>query len=127
MNGFNRSLRSHSTKEIKVEASKSTTIKDLKVEILQETRIVPILQKLYYKGQELGSDETLGGIGYLKNDEIRLVEIEETGEMGEDVRPNGGEGFGGTALLSRIACPDCTLENDVAALCCEACGRPFCV
>ncbi|KAK8864691.1 hypothetical protein IAR55_001943 [Kwoniella newhampshirensis] len=125
MNGFNRALRSHSTKEIKVEVSKSTTIRDLKVEILQETRIVPILQKLFYKDRELESDETLGGIGYLKDDEIKLVEIEEVEDADDDVNGPTGEGFRGTALLSRIACPDCTLENDGAALCCEACGRPF--
>ncbi|WVQ80125.1 hypothetical protein IAT38_002226 [Cryptococcus sp. DSM 104549] len=119
-----RSLRSR-YKQIQVEAAKSTSVRDLKVEILEQTGITPILQKIFYKERELESDETIGGLGFLKGDELVMVEIEEEGEPDEEGKPNGGEGFGGTALLARIACPDCTFENDGSATCCEMCGRPF--
>lgn len=63
------------------------------------------------------------------------MEVKEEGNLDDDDDDivNGGnrgkgrngknEGFGGTALLARIACPDCTYENDRAAECCEMCMR----
>lgn len=78
---------------------------------------------------------TIGKLGYLKGEELILVEVKEEGNLDDDDDDivNGGnrgkgrngknEGFGGTALLARIACPDCTYENDGAAECCEMCMR----
>lgn len=77
---------------------------------------------------------TIGKLGYLKGEELILVEVKEEGNLDDDNDivdgGNGGkgkngknEGFGGTALLARIACPDCTYENDGAAECCEMCMR----
>lgn len=145
-----RALRSR-LKTLYIQATKQSTIKDLKVSILSQTGITPLLQKIYYKprtqsqGQEqysgeekedeteLDSDLRISEFGYLKGEELILVEVKESGDLDDDVVVNGGsggmrgngrnEGFGGTALLARIACPDCTYENDGAAECCEMCMR----
>lgn len=134
-----------------IQAARQSTIKDLKVSILSQTGITPLLQKIYYKprtrsqgqGQYLGEekeDETeldndlrISEFGYLKGEELILVEVKEEEDLDDDDVVNGGsggkagngrnEGFGGTALLARIACPDCTYENDGAAECCEMCMR----
>ncbi|WVF71134.1 hypothetical protein IAT40_005931 [Kwoniella sp. CBS 6097] len=162
MNGFNRftnanananatsrtsarSTRSSGTyMEFKVDnISKSTSIRDLKVEIMRRKKLSPISQRLIHNGRELDkSDETMESIGYLAGDEIRLEEIEEGDEddiMDMDIRMDGDigdfggakkvngrvEGFGGTALLSRIACPQCTYENAGYAKSCEMCYAEF--
>ncbi|WVQ99731.1 hypothetical protein IAU59_006873 [Kwoniella sp. CBS 9459] len=153
MNGFNRlmtptsrttgrSTRAAGTfMEFKTDGiTKSTSIKELKVQIMRQKRLSPISQRLIYDGRELDrSDETMESIGYLAGDEIRLEEIEEGDEdeiMDGDLndvmvggtkrKANGGmEGFGGTALLSRIACPACTFENDGHARECAMCGAGF--
>lgn len=119
--------------------------------ILSQTGITPLLQKIYYKprtqsqgqgqylgeekedGTELDNDLRISEFGYLKGEELILVEVKEEGDLDDDDVVNGGsggkagngrnEGFGGTALLARIACPDCTYENDGAAECCEMCMR----
>ncbi|OXG77311.1 ubiquitin carboxyl-terminal hydrolase 48 [Cryptococcus neoformans var. grubii Br795] len=148
-----RALRSR-LKTLYVQATRQSTIKDLKLSILSETGITPLLQKIYYKSRtqsqgqghhrsgqgdeeekELDNDLTIGKLGYLKGEELILVEVKEEGNLDDDDDDivNGGnrgkgrngknEGFGGTALLARIACPDCTYENDGAAECCEMCMR----
>ncbi|KAE8539220.1 hypothetical protein D1P53_004316 [Cryptococcus gattii VGV] len=131
-------------------AARQSTIKDLKVSILSQTGITPLLQRIHYKprtqsqeqGQysgeekedtELDNDLRISEFGYLKGEELILVEVKEEGYLDDDDVVNGGsggkggngrsEGFGGTALLARIACPDCTYENDGAAECCEMCMR----
>lgn len=148
-----RTLRSR-LKTLYIQATRQSTIKDLKVSILSQTGITPLLQKIYYKRRtqpqeqeecsgkgneeekELDNDLTIGKLGYLKGEELILVEVKEEGNLDDDDDTvdggNGGkgkngknEGFGGTALLARIACPDCTYENDGAAECCEMCMRPF--
>ncbi|OCF60862.1 hypothetical protein L486_00506 [Kwoniella mangroviensis CBS 10435] len=136
-----RSTRSRSNK-YQYEGTKDTFIKDIKIHIMDKTggRLTPIQQKLSYHSRELGSDETIGSIGFLKGDELELEEMFEAVDIGDDdevdVAEEGGgnakkkkrrvnEGFGGTALLARIACPDCTFENDGAAASCEMCMRPF--
>lgn len=144
-----RALRSR-LKTLYIQAARQSTIKDLKVSILSQTGITPLLQKIYYKprtqsqeqGQysgeekedtELDNDLRISEFGYLKGEELILVEVKEEGDLDDDDVVNGGsgrkwgngrnEGFGGTALLARIACPDCTYENDGAAECCEMCMR----
>ncbi|WWC89000.1 uncharacterized protein L201_003917 [Kwoniella dendrophila CBS 6074] len=123
-----------------IEAKRETSIKDIKVEIMNRTKgkLTPIQQKIYYKGRELASDETIGSLAFLLGDELELVEAVEIeaididgDEDGDELalvassRSRSNEGFGGTALLSRIACPDCTFENDGTAASCEMCMRPF--
>lgn len=145
-----RTLRSR-LKTLYIQAARQSTIKDLKVSILSQTGITPLLQKIYYKprtqsqeqGQysgeekedetELDNDLRISEFGYLKGEELILVEVKEEGDLDDDDVVNGGsggkgrngrnEGFGGTGLLARIACPDCTYENDGTAECCEMCMR----
>ncbi|WRT66676.1 uncharacterized protein IL334_003636 [Kwoniella shivajii] len=135
VNGFNktasyngyRSTRSKSTKEIHVSATRDTSVKDLKIEVMEVTKFTPIHQRIKYKGRELDSSETIGSIGFLKGDELtyeEIVEFDDIDEDGELVNCNG-EGFGGTALLSRIACPQCTFENDGAASACKPFNMEF--
>ncbi|WWC94448.1 hypothetical protein V866_001294 [Kwoniella sp. B9012] len=136
-----RSSRSRS-KRYQYEGTKGTSIKEIKIHIMNKTggRLTPIQQKISYHGRELGSDETIGSIGFLKGDELELEEMVEAVDIDDDevevVQDENGdgvkkkkrrvnEGFGGTALLARIACPDCTFENDDAASSCEMCMRPF--
>lgn len=148
---MSRTLRSR-LKTLYIQAARQSTIKDLKVSILSQTGITPLLQKIYYKprtqsqgqgqylgeekedGTELDNDLRISEFGYLKGEELILVEVKEEGDLDDDddvvnggsggKAGNGGnEGFGGTALLARIACPDCTYENDGAAECCEMCMR----
>ncbi|OCF31948.1 hypothetical protein I316_06331 [Kwoniella heveanensis BCC8398] len=132
MNGFNRTTNASSRTttarstrsagagtflEFKIAGvTKSTSVKELKVDIMRQKKLSPISQRLTYNGRELDkSDETMESIGYLAGDEIRLEELEEgdedeimDGDMDDVImvdrkKANGRvEGFGGTALLSRI-------------------------
>lgn len=115
VNGFAKSARASRSqakaKSIDVQASKATSVRDIKVEILQQKRLTPILQKLLYKGRELDSEETLDSIGFLAGDEMTLIELEEDEEIGDHVRPTG-EGFGGTALSARIGGFGCLCLRD---------------
>nr|XP_019046681.1 hypothetical protein I302_05431 [Kwoniella bestiolae CBS 10118]OCF25611.1 hypothetical protein I302_05431 [Kwoniella bestiolae CBS 10118] len=137
-----RSMRSKSkTSSWTYEGTKNTIIKEIKVHIMNKMlgKLTPIQQKITYNGRELGSEETIGSIGFLRGDELELEEVVESDEIEEDEvmlvdevegggtkrRRRNNEGFGGTALLARIACPDCTFENDGAAPSCEMCMRPF--
>ncbi|WWC62222.1 uncharacterized protein I303_104817 [Kwoniella dejecticola CBS 10117] len=145
-NGFNRGIDQNAIVnsrlrkgkgEFSFTGSKATSIKDLKVHIMNKTqgRLTPIQQKLYYQGNELSSEDTIGGISFLLGDHLELEEVVEAIDIdGDDVEAdesciqNGrrrAEGFGGTALFGRIPCPDCTFENDGAAASCEMCMRPL--
>ncbi|ODN97958.1 hypothetical protein I350_07595 [Cryptococcus amylolentus CBS 6273] len=122
-----RSLRARN-KTLKLSATPSTTITAIKVEIMNQTGIFPMLQKLSYHERELDEGEkTVKDVGYLDGEEMVLEEMDGEGEWDDDGVKNEGveEGFGGTALLARINCPDCTYENDGTATCCDMCGRPF--
>jgi hypothetical protein len=119
--GTRRSIRSKS-KSVNVTIKKTMTIKDLKVEILHVTRISPISQELYYRDRPLELNETMESLGVLAKDEIRCVELEEK-EM--DEVGVGVEGFGGTVLVGRISCPDCTYVNAPGVVACDMCARPF--
>lgn len=77
----------------------------------------------------------IGKLGYLKGEELILVEVKEEGNLDDDDDDivNGGncgkgrngknEGFGGMVLLVRIVCLDCIYENDGVVECCEMCMR----
>ncbi|WVR06745.1 hypothetical protein IAU60_003780 [Kwoniella sp. DSM 27419] len=126
---FQRSSRSGATREYSVEAVKETTVKDLKVEIMQRTGLSPISQRLFYAGRELASEETLHSMEYLQGDEMILEEVQEVQDIDDDDvtlrHPLRDEGFGGTALLARIACPVCTYENDGGVRACQMCETAF--
>ncbi|WWC69883.1 uncharacterized protein I206_103826 [Kwoniella pini CBS 10737] len=142
-NGFNRGMDQNAIIDSRTRKGKSdftftgtkeTSIKDLKVHIMNKTqgRLTPIQQKLYYKGKELASEDTIGSISFLLGDHLNVEEIIEDIDIDSDVveierSHNNGreEGFSGTALFGRIPCPDCTFENDGAARSCEMCMRPL--
>lgn len=111
--------------------TKSTTVKDLKVAILEQTSISPISQQLYYSDRLLDTAaETVGEIGILADGDLRCVVLEEDETMmngkTNGARTDEDAGFGGTALVGGgISCPDCTLYNPAGSIACEACGRPF--
>ncbi|WVQ77862.1 hypothetical protein IAR50_007560 [Cryptococcus sp. DSM 104548] len=122
-----RSLRARH-KTLGIPATPETSIKEIKIEIMNQTGIFPMLQKLFYRSRELEvGEETVRGVGYLEGEDMVLEEMDGEGEWNDDGKQAGGpeEGFGGTALLARVKCPDCTYENDGTATCCDMCGRPF--
>lgn len=90
-----RSLRG--TKGLQYLVQRSTTVREVKVNILGSTRISPFSQRLTYNGRELKSEETMDGIGYLEGEHLTLDQIEEVIDVDME-----DEGFGGTALIGRI-------------------------
>ncbi|KAK4687825.1 hypothetical protein P7C73_g2281, partial [Tremellales sp. Uapishka_1] len=91
------SRRTRAYKQLSLDVTKSTKIVDLKVEIYQASGVSPLSQKIFYKDHELDSGDTIGSIGFLKGDSLRMTEVLEVGDFEDDGVP-GGEGFGGTAL-----------------------------
>lgn len=125
------SMRTSKSDKIDIpDITKSTTVKDIKVAILEQTSISPISQQLYYNDRLLESSDTVGEIGILADSDLRCVVLEEDEAImngkTDGVREDGNAGFGGTALVGGgISCPDCTLYNPAGSISCEACGRPF--
>jgi hypothetical protein len=61
-------------------------------------------------------------LGVVEHDEIWCEILEDQDDFEVlDGRP-AEEGFGGTALVGNIECPQCTLLNQASALACDACG-----
>lgn len=105
-----RSTRSKA-KQIDIEVRKTSSIKDIKVEVrllvdFADRQICglwgisPICQRLYHHERELESTDTIADLVVLAGDTLRCIELEEKDDM-DDVNP-AGEGFGGTALVSPI-------------------------
>lgn len=128
-------------KSFTVPITRQTTIKDVRLEVYKSFGISPISQQLWYDGKELSQPgHTMDQVGMVQGGEVRVVELEE-----EEVKGEGEEGFGGTALLGQLSgemvingqadgamkvagykeCADCTYHNDLQAEACEICGRPF--
>lgn len=97
-------------KDIQVAVTKETTIKELRVEILNITRISPLSQELMYEGKKLDeAGATMHDVGMTRNGRIALREIIELDDMDEEGR--GREGFHGTALMGGHAGHDDVLMN----------------
>ena len=74
-----------------------------------------------YNGVELSDgDKTMQDLGVVEKDEIWCEILEDQDDF--EVLDGRLEGFGGTALVGNIACPQCTLLNQASALACDACG-----
>ncbi|WOO83634.1 Ubiquitin carboxyl-terminal hydrolase 48 [Vanrija pseudolonga] len=108
-------------KQTQLDVKKNTSVKDIKVELYPILGVGPLHQQLYYRGRELASDETVESIGLLAGDHLNVVEIVEV----EDFEAAGEEGFGGTALVGRLACPACTYSNEPDAEMCIVCETAF--
>lgn len=92
--------RGRKGKEAQLKVEKGTTIKHIRLELYEMFKVSPLSQRLLFKGRELSSDETIGGIGVLLGDHINLVEVVEVDDF-EIGGGHGDEGFGGTALVGQ--------------------------
>jgi len=93
---------------MRLSISKSTTVKDIKIQLHESFKIPTICQRLFYKGQELQDNTvTVESLGILMNDTLDLKEEAEN----EDSLSNSQEGratkrrkeekgFGGTLLAA---------------------------
>ncbi|KAJ8519465.1 hypothetical protein ONZ45_g3579 [Pleurotus djamor] len=131
--------------------TKQSTVKDIKVMIQSQLNIPTICQRLFYQGKELHENTaTAELLGLLANDILDLREENEVHDVDSDIevepptkrqREEGG-GFGGTLLASSQpsssretsptqaqplgkACPQCTFVNTGDAGLCEMCDLPF--
>ncbi|KAF8637340.1 hypothetical protein AX17_002841 [Amanita inopinata Kibby_2008] len=126
----------------RITVSKSTTIKEIKVQIQDDWGISTICQRLFYQGAELlDSASTVESLGIVANDVLELREVNEVHDLdsdAEDVLNNTeGEGFSGTLLSGSLdsqqltpassykACPTCTFHNPVHVLACTICDTPL--
>jgi len=114
-----RALRTNRILEFTI--LKTTSIKDIKLFIMNKKTISPISQQIRYKNRILEADETMESIGLLVKDELRCILLEEKDSNGN----HGTEGFGGTALVGAVPCPQCTLLNPPGSLMCTACELHF--
>ncbi|KAG0021785.1 hypothetical protein BGZ82_011203 [Podila clonocystis] len=109
--GSRRSKRAKPEKEpfkqVVVYVGKGDTVRDLKLKIMQKTRIVPIYQKLLLGQQELDNNEmTMAGLEILPSTILNLIAFDQSMESLhlsnlEDIIPQPGDvgGFGGTGLV----------------------------
>ncbi|KAG0027066.1 Ubiquitin carboxyl-terminal hydrolase 48 [Podila clonocystis] len=109
--GSRRSKRAKPEKEpfkqVVVYVGKGDTVRDLKLKIMQKTRIVPIYQKLLLGQQELDNNEiTMAGLEILPSTILNLIAFDQSMESLhlnslEDIVPQPGDvgGFGGTGLV----------------------------
>ncbi|KAF9303117.1 hypothetical protein BGZ74_004312 [Mortierella antarctica] len=94
-------------KQMVVYVGKGDTVRDLKLKIMQKTRIVPIYQKLLLGQRELDNNEmTIAGLEILPSTILNLIAFDQSMEnlhlsSLEDVIPQPGDvgGFGGTGLV----------------------------
>ncbi|KAI9233937.1 MAG: hypothetical protein BYD32DRAFT_424713 [Podila humilis] len=94
-------------KQVVVHVGKSDTVRDLKLKIMQKTRIVPIYQKLLFGQRELDNNEaTMAGLEILPSSVLNLIAFDQSMEnlhlsSLEDFVPLPGDvgGFGGTGLV----------------------------
>ncbi|KAG6376492.1 hypothetical protein JVT61DRAFT_2485 [Boletus reticuloceps] len=139
--------------DTRLRISKSTTVKDIKVQLHELLKIPTICQRLFYKGQELQDNATtVESLGVLMNDTLDLREEVENEENFSN-SPNGRaskrrkeeKGFGGTLLAASASyaslsadtgtssegeghestkpCPACTFYNPLDKHFCEMCGQ----
>ncbi|KAK1222681.1 hypothetical protein PQX77_014467 [Marasmius sp. AFHP31] len=90
----------------RVNVTKATTVRDIKISLQKTLNIPTICQRLFYKFQELeDGSATVGSLGLLAND---IIEFQEQGEVheitdsdnedGAGSKRDEGRGFGGTVL-----------------------------
>ncbi|KAF4614469.1 hypothetical protein D9613_002689 [Agrocybe pediades] len=132
-----RQMKNHGERR-KIEITKSTTVKDIKIMASKEFNVPTICQRLFYKGRELQDNEaTVESLQILVNDVIDMREATEVLEIDSDTedgqlqvkrRRTEGAGFGGTLLGSAEASwtssPDITplpMLSDTNAKACSAC------
>ncbi|TPX47658.1 hypothetical protein SeMB42_g02650 [Synchytrium endobioticum] len=95
------SKRRHKNKTVDITITKTTTVRDLKVMLMDSFDVVPIYQKLYYNGKELDINEaTMGGLDILPGCTLELKIFDEKEHDGDD---GGGvraieRGFQGSLL-----------------------------
>ena len=105
------------------EVKKSTTVKEIKLEICAKYGLSPICQRLWYGDKELDNyEDTVESLKILADDRLRLDVIVEVHDVDEVEVRGRREGFGGTALLGSRSCPHCTYLNVEGAAACEMCG-----
>jgi len=139
--------------DTRLRISKSTTVKDIKVQLHELLKMPTICQRLFYKGQELQDNATtVESLGVLMNDTLDLREEAENEENLSN-SPDGRaskrrkeeKGFGGTLLAASASyaslsadtgtssegeghestkpCPACTFYNPLDKRFCEMCGQ----
>ncbi|KAF7323150.1 hypothetical protein HMN09_00095300 [Mycena chlorophos] len=134
----------------KMQVTKTTTVKDIKVHVQKQLKIATICQRLFYQGKEL--DDNAATVASLNIYAQSILELKQENEVyeisdSEDVpakrrRTEEAAGFGGT-LLGRSnhrssspptpppqpkvkTCHTCTFDNEQAdATECEMCGTSF--
>ncbi|KAH9483698.1 Ubiquitin carboxyl-terminal hydrolase 48 [Psilocybe cubensis] len=135
----------------RVQVSKATTVKELKMMANEEFSIPTICQRLFYQGRELEDNaETVAILKISPNDIIDLKEQTEILEITSDSdeppskKRREGRGFGGTLLgcvgssspertpgptftnlVEEKPCLACTFSNGPDAVSCEMCETPF--
>ncbi|KAL7004407.1 hypothetical protein EMMF5_006026 [Cystobasidiomycetes sp. EMM_F5] len=105
-------------KGFKLEVKKDTTLKDIRLEVCEITRIPVIYQKVFYRGREIeDAAETVESIGITEHETLYVVKFEahdqdidistlrdvdpaKSRKSGDKSRSRSrSEGFGGTGLL----------------------------
>ncbi|TFK30135.1 cysteine proteinase [Coprinopsis marcescibilis] len=149
-----RRLRKKEGDKRKITVGKSTTVKDIKIEISDLFDIPTICQRLLFDDKELADNKsTVEELGIPAHETIYLEQINEAMEIDSDTEPTPrrkpreeGQGFSGTILggsftdssraSSRAdtpsslppaekACGACTFVNPVDAVSCEMCETAF--
>ncbi|KAF8557305.1 cysteine proteinase [Imleria badia] len=103
-----RQGRGETRENTRLSISKSTTVKDIKVQLHESLKIPTICQRLFYKGQELQDNTvTVESLGILMNDTLDLREETENEESlshspegRASKRRKEEKGFGGTLLAA---------------------------
>ncbi|EAU88811.1 hypothetical protein CC1G_01184 [Coprinopsis cinerea okayama7 len=133
-----RRLRKKQGDKRKISVTKSTTVKDIKIQISEIFDIPTICQRLFFQGKELADNEsTVHDLAIPANDTVFLEQITEAMEIDSDddsttrrrVREEG-QGFNGTILgggsftdssraSSRAETPTSVLVSSVKS--CKAC------
>ncbi|KAF5373699.1 hypothetical protein D9758_000662 [Tetrapyrgos nigripes] len=137
-----RQVRENGEKR-RLNVTRSTTVKEIKVMIQEEFNIPTICQGLYYDNVELDDNSaTMGSLSILANSLLTLREIREVEEISDSedntVRKREreeGQGFGGTLLSSQNlstgsvaqekSCDKCTFSNPLDRLACDMCDTIF--
>uniref|UniRef100_A0A0W0FLB1 ubiquitinyl hydrolase 1 n=1 Tax=Moniliophthora roreri TaxID=221103 RepID=A0A0W0FLB1_MONRR len=130
----------------RVQVTKATTVKQIKIKLQEMLNIPTICQRLFYQGKELDDGAaTVGSIGLFANDILDLQEQIEVHELSDDddgfgIPRDEGRAFGGTLLGSAStvvpaevkesmsdekSCSACTFINPSAAVVCTMCGSTF--
>ncbi|KAK7020447.1 hypothetical protein R3P38DRAFT_2969526 [Favolaschia claudopus] len=151
-NGARQSKRLRQAREavvsVQITVTKSTTVKDMKVQLQKDLDIPTICQRLFYGKQELDDNAaTVESLQILAHSVIDLREENEVHEISDSEEPpkkkgkrrEEGGGFGGTVLgrsehrsssppkaatvapPTEKACGACTFVNPVDELTCNVC------